>query len=283
VTTRTLRRTGVGVSCFVAVSLLAATATGLDRSGLGSDQASSVQLACHQCCPSCVGVPAALVLVEPAVLMPVLPAAPLYPAPVWVSPAPVALSVIAPTPTATPGPQGQTTTPGAPPGPNTAAPRGSLQEPGVVGPAVILPAGPPRPAPPPGTLGRTYFRYSRPVPWDKHPRTAMVEISILKQTKRKLAQKYPDGELRVSVADVRQQFEPLKGYLGTDGLWHFESKPLYPGIPHIYDVKFEVVRVVHKVEVKYGHRVEYDEEQKIADVGVRRIRLIPGRIVTLEF
>ncbi len=137
--------------------------------------------------------------------------------------------------------------------------------------------------PPPGTLGRTYLQPSRPVPWNKHPRTAMLEVTVRESTKKFLKEKYPDAQLKVRVSDMRSWFEPLKGYLGTDGLWHFESKPLYPGLPHIYDVTFEMVRIEHKSEMKYGQRVEQDIEIKVAELGSLRIRLIPGRVVTLEF
>jgi len=111
----------------------------------------------------------------------------------------------------------------------------------------------------------------------------MLDVKILDETRDRLAKEYPQAELKVTVSDIRNFFEPLDGYLGKDGLWHFESDPLYPGIPHIYDVKFEMIRKVHKVEIKYGHRVEYDEEHKVDDLGFRRIRLIPGRIVELSF
>lgn len=103
-------------------------------------------------------------------------------------------------------------------------------------------------SPPPGTLGRTYRRPSRPVPTDKHPRTAMIEVNA-------------PSAAEVTIEGV----EDFEGYLGNDGLWHFESDtPLLPGIPHIYDVKAEFVR--------HGRPV----------TETRTVRMIPGRIVTLR-
>ncbi len=138
-------------------------------------------------------------------------------------------------------------------------------------------------APPPGTLGRTYRRMSYPLPVDKHPRIGMLEVTISKEVEEMIAAQQPALELRVGARDIDGYFKPMKGYLGTDGIWHFESKPLYPGIPHIFDVNFDTVRKFTKVEVRYGRRYETMIEKKINDLGYRRIRLIPGRIVTLTF
>ncbi|HID20848.1 MAG TPA: hypothetical protein EYP14_00395 [Planctomycetaceae bacterium] len=226
-----------------------------------TSRAGSVQLVTHRCCPElpapvvAVPTPAALVPPPAVVVAPTVPVVPVYPAPVWLSPAPVVTWAA----------------PAVPP---------------AVAPVPVLAVPSPRTPdvrPLPGTLGLTYRQPSRPVPWDKHPRTGMVEVTILDETRERLAKEYPDAELKVTVSDIRNFFKPLDGYLGKDGLWHFESDPLYPGIPHIYDVKFEMIRKVHKVEIKYGHRVEYDEEHKVDDLGFRRIRLIPGRIVEVSF
>ena len=150
-----------------------------------------------------------------------------------------------------------------------------------------VPAPFPVPTPPvalpPGTLGQTYMRPSHPIPWDKHPRIGMLDITIADETQEFLAKQYPGTELKITVSDIQRFFEPLEGYLGTDGIWHFESEPLYPGIPHIHDAKFEVVRKTKKQEVKYGRRIEYEVETKIDDLGFRRFRLIPGRIVNFTF
>jgi hypothetical protein len=99
---------------------------------------------------------------------------------------------------------------------------------------------------PPGTLGRTYDLCSRPLPEDAHPRNAGLEIRS---------------------ADVtRIDVERMDGYLGEDGLWHFLSeKPWIPGRPAIVTVVIE--RVTDGTPIK----------------DVRIVRLIPGRILSLEF
>jgi hypothetical protein len=100
--------------------------------------------------------------------------------------------------------------------------------------------------PPPGTLGVTYKRPSRPVPDEKHPRVGMLDVQA-------------PAMAEVSVAG-------LDGFCGDDGLWHFESpQPLLPGIPHVYDVRALVERDGELVE------------------DVRTVRLIPGRIVNLAY
>ena len=135
-------------------------------------------------------------------------------------------------------------------------------------------------APPPGTLGRTYIKTSRRVPWDKHPRTAMVEIEVDETVLSSVPQ---DLQLKISVQDVNEYLGPLNGFRGDDGKWHFESEPLLPGVPHIHRCNFEVVRLTTKVERLYGQRIETQSEEKIRDLGTRTIRLISGRIVDLKF
>ena len=75
----------------------------------------------------------------------------------------------------------------------------------------------------------------------------------------------------------------VEGYFGDDDKWHFESKPLMPGIPQIYDATFEVVKTEMKRERKYDKIVEWEVEKNVRDLGVRRVRLIPGRTVYLTF
>jgi hypothetical protein len=110
-----------------------------------------------------------------------------------------------------------------------------------------MPTLPVRPIPPPpGTLTLTYLRPSRPVPEEKHPRLGMLEV--------------------VAPAGAIVAVQGMKGYFGEDCLWHFESKePLIPGVPHIYHVVSSMPGV----------------GRQTADVRV--VRLIPGRIVSLEF
>ncbi len=103
--------------------------------------------------------------------------------------------------------------------------------------------------PPPGTLGRTYLRTSWPIPKDEHPRTAIIQITAPGFTEIEI-----DG-----LAD-------MEGFQRKDGVWIFKSdKPLIPGIPHIY-------------HVKAGYRNVENKDWK-----VRTVRLIPGRVVTLEY
>jgi hypothetical protein len=102
--------------------------------------------------------------------------------------------------------------------------------------------------PPPGTLGKTYLRTSWPIPKDEHPRTAIIQIDA------------------PGVSEI--EFEGLadmEGFERPDGLWIFRTeRPLLPGVPHIY-------------HVKAGYRGKEPHWE------VRTVRLIPGRVVTLEF
>lgn len=103
--------------------------------------------------------------------------------------------------------------------------------------------------PPPGTLGKTYQRQSWPIPKDEHPRTAIIQVSAPGFTQMQV-----DG-----LAD-------MEGFQRPDGAWIFKSKqPLTPGVPHIY-------------HVKAGYK---NSENNTWDV--RTVRLIPGRVVTLEY
>ncbi len=123
-------------------------------------------------------------------------------------------------------------------------------EPRFGGPSSLLPAEPP----PPGTIGRTYSLPSRPVPANKHPRIGMIDVCT-------------DAAVHVIVRwtnDFRSE-ETLKGSRDecNPSLWHFESKPLLPGLTQIY-----------RVEVYRG-------EAGSAPVEVRYVRLVRGRIVYL--
>lgn len=113
-----------------------------------------------------------------------------------------------------------------------------------------------RPAPrdweaaaPPGTLGRTYKLCSRPLPEDEHPRNAGLEIKVP-----------ADGIETIRVEKMED------GYVDENGVWHFiTEKPLLPHTPPI--VKVVMTRIDGGSEV-------YD---------VRVVRLIPGRVLTVEF
>ena len=132
----------------------------------------------------------------------------------------------------------------------------------------------------PGTLGMTYQRPTKRIPTDMHPRIGLIEITVSDATFRSLA---AGEEVKITVEDEAGNFDELEGYFGDDDKWHFESKMLYPGIPQIYDAKFEVVKTVMKKERKGDRIVEWEVEKKIRDLGVRRLRLIPGRTVFLEY
>ena len=107
-------------------------------------------------------------------------------------------------------------------------------------------------APPPGTLGQTYQRPMRPIPVDKHPRISIVDVRAPGATSVKV---YGTYEYRTK--DGFTGFQDRK----DPSVWRLESDPLIPGQSHIY-----------RVVAKYG-----DSAQE------RYIRLVPGRIVTLDF
>lgn len=107
-------------------------------------------------------------------------------------------------------------------------------------------------APPPGTLGQTYLRPTRPIPVDKHPRVSIIDVRSNGATQVKV---YGTNEFRTK--DAITGFQDRR-----DGsVWRFESEPLVPGVPHIY-----------RVDAHYGETVQH-----------RYVRLVPGRIVTLDF
>ncbi len=99
-------------------------------------------------------------------------------------------------------------------------------------------------APPPGTLGQTYKRRSRLIDEEKHPRVGIVDVH--------LSENY-----EVTAKGMKVKW--------TGKVWRLESDPLWPGLPHIIEVKSE-----------WG-----PEESKQNQV--RSVRLIMGRIVDLEF
>ncbi len=107
--------------------------------------------------------------------------------------------------------------------------------------------------PPPGTLGTTYRRQSWPIPADRHPRVAMLDVRA------------PKGatNVRVFVTYEYRTEDEVTGFqdLYDACIWHFETDPLIPGIPHVY-------------------RVEADVD---GQCDARYVRLIRGRRVVLEF
>ncbi|WP_459556613.1 hypothetical protein [Lacunimicrobium album] len=131
-----------------------------------------------------------------------------------------------------------------------------------VDPNIVVPQPgmfPPQPAAampyvtPPSSNGFQYFRTTRMIPANKPPRVAMVDI-------------YTDPASTVRVFDIhpfREQDE-VKGYhdVKNANLWVFETKTLYPGLPHIY-----------KVVSTNPEGIET----------VKFVRLVPGRVVDVEF
>jgi len=106
--------------------------------------------------------------------------------------------------------------------------------------------------PPPGTLTKTYRQPSRLIPEDRHPRTGMLDVWNV-----------PAG--------VKVTVKNMKGHLGKDCVWHFETeRPLVPGIPHIY-------------RVRIGTQPVPTYSNRFATGDVRTIRLIRGRIVDLRY
>ncbi|RMG39379.1 MAG: hypothetical protein D6725_05275 [Planctomycetota bacterium] len=153
--------------------------------------------------------------------------------------------------------------------------------PAAVALGAVPTAAPEQPLPPPGTLGRTYRRGPlRLVPVDKHPRIGMLIVHVPKSLYERLEE---NVELRVTVHDVNGNFKPLEGYKDRKGDWHFESDPLYPWVPQIYDVVFEYVRIEIKEGVRNGRKYRQRFEFKDSELGYRRVRLVPGRIVEVDF
>lgn len=100
---------------------------------------------------------------------------------------------------------------------------------------------------PPGTVGQTYIRKSHPVPSDEHPRTGMLAV-------------------RDSGTVPFMSVQNMGGIKMKSGIWLFEShRPLDPGACQIV-----------RVEARYT-------EKDIEPYETRFVRLIPGRIVYLDF
>jgi len=100
---------------------------------------------------------------------------------------------------------------------------------------------------PSGTLGHTYTRVSHPIPLDKHPRTGMLAVK-------------DNGTVPFLTVGV------MGGVKMKNGIWLFEStRPLDPGA-------CQIVRVEAR-----------QTPQDVEPYASRFVRLIPGRIVYLEF
>lgn len=100
---------------------------------------------------------------------------------------------------------------------------------------------------PKGTIGQTYTRVSHPVPMDKHPRIGMLAVK-------------DNGAVPYLSVGV------MGGIKMKNGIWLFEStRPLDVGA-------CQIVRVEAR-----------ETPQDIEPSATRFVRLIPGRIVYLEF
>ena len=141
---------------------------------------------------------------------------------------------------------------------NATTPGQSQRVPGrssdVPQPSPIPPAA--DPVPPPGTLGYTYRRRSWRIPVEKHSRVAMLDVTAPGAS-----------EVHVYTTNQYRLADELDGFQDPENpdLWHFETDPLIPGLPHVYRV--EAARP--------------DIDPSLADV--RYVRLIRGRRVTLEY
>lgn len=113
------------------------------------------------------------------------------------------------------------------------------------------------PLPPPGTIGKTFSLPSRPVPVEQHPRVGMIDVRV-------------EGAEDVIVHDLNamRTEETISGFRDAfdHSVWHFESKPLYPGLDHIYRVQ---------ATFKDADGTETKQE--------RYVRLIMGRVVELTY
>jgi len=116
------------------------------------------------------------------------------------------------------------------------------------------------------------------IPHDKHPRIGMLDVEVVDNLRLGLD---PSLKLKVTAKDIYNHFGPLEGYADDDGVWHFESEPLLPTVPHIYDVRIELIKETQKDENHYGRLVRRTIETNQGTIAIRRVRLIPGRIVDL--
>ena len=99
----------------------------------------------------------------------------------------------------------------------------------------------------PGTVGQTYSRTSHPIPEDKHPRTAMLAVR--------------DHGRCTNLAAQR-----MSGFRMSNGVWLFETnRPLTTWTEDII-----------RVEAR-------GDPHDIHPSAVRFVRLIPGRLVYLDF
>lgn len=100
---------------------------------------------------------------------------------------------------------------------------------------------------PPGTVGETYTRPSHRIPNDKHPRTGMLAV-------------------RDKTSSPLLSVQTMGGFKMKNEIWLFESeRPLDPGVCQI--VRIEARKTPQDVE----------------PFATKFVRLVPGRIVYLDF
>lgn len=118
---------------------------------------------------------------------------------------------------------------------------------------------PPRrtPSPPPGTIGKTFKLPSRPVPVEKHPRVGMLDVRVVDA-----------HDVIVHDMNAMRTEDTIDGFKDAkeENIWHFESKPLYPGLDHIY-----------RIQATFKNPDGSDRKEE------RYVRLIMGRVVELIF
>lgn len=114
-----------------------------------------------------------------------------------------------------------------------------------------------KPTPPPGTIGQTFKLPSRPVPVEKHPRVGMIDVLVENA-----------NEVFVHDMNAMRTEDTIEGFRDAKdpNIWHFESKPLYPGLDHIYRIQ--------------ANFIDEDGKTKKSE---RYVRLIMGRVVELTF
>ena len=99
----------------------------------------------------------------------------------------------------------------------------------------------------------TFYRTAREIPANKPPRVGMVDIKVTGAAEVKVYDTHPFREEDL-VEGFKDKYDP--------NVWRFETKPLIPGIPHIY-----------KIVVFDAHGATQS----------RYVRLLPGRVVDISF
>ncbi|WP_145365826.1 hypothetical protein [Stratiformator vulcanicus] len=133
-------------------------------------------------------------------------------------------------------------------------------------------------APPPGTLGRSYFQKTEAIPADEHPRMAILEVKVPSQY---VPDPAPGVSTRVTLEDPRGRLPALEEkdiyYDEMRDAWVFETDPLWPGVPQIYRMRIEKVFYKEEQVRRYGRLVAQEVETGSEVVGEKFYRLIPGR------